>query len=92
MTEWTPPLPNVGVTDHREPLVNLLLDPVLWPLTRWAEHSQRTACRNAMVASTALAARRRELDETQDFVREVVARRSGGRGTVTVHVPAARLG
>lgn len=91
MTEWTPPLPNVGVTDHREPLVNLL-DPVLWPLTRWAEHSQRTACRNAMVASTALAARRRELDETQDFVREVVARRSAGRGTVTVHVPAARLG
>lgn len=73
-----------------------LLDPVLWPLTRWAEHSQRTACRNAMVASTALAARRRELDETQDFVREVIARRSGHpvtrTGTVTVHVPAARLG
>lgn len=72
--------------------MNLLLDPVMWPLNRWAQHSQRTACRNAMVASTALAARRRELDETQDFVREVIARRYGGRGTVTVHVPAARLG
>ena len=72
--------------------MNHLLDPVLWPLTRWAEHSQRTACRNAMVASTALAARRREHDEAQDFVREVIARRSGGRGTVTVRVPAARLG
>lgn len=72
--------------------MNLILDPVLWPLNRWAEHSQRTACRNARVASTALATRRRELDETQDLVREMIARRLAGRGTVTVQVPAARLG
>ena len=35
--------------------MNHLIEPMLRPLSRFAEHSQRQACRNAMVASTALA-------------------------------------
>jgi hypothetical protein len=55
--------------------MTLLITPMLLPLTRWAEHSQRGACRNAMIAATALTARRRERDEVQEYVDGVLARR-----------------
>ncbi|QNN52049.1 hypothetical protein [Nocardioides mesophilus] len=38
-------------------------------LSRWPVASQETARRNAMVASTALTQRRRELDEVEEFLR-----------------------
>jgi hypothetical protein len=69
-----------------------LVVPMLKPLTNWAENSQRQACRNAMVASTALAASRRERDETQDYVDSVLARRARRAGAATPSLPAARLG
>jgi hypothetical protein len=72
--------------------MNQLVGPLLLPLTRWAETSQRQACRNAMVASTALAAGRRERDETQEFVDSTLARRSRRAGAAPPTLPAARLG
>ena len=72
--------------------MNHLVGPFLRPLTRWAEQSQLTACRNAMVASTALAAGRRERDETQEFVDSTLARRARRAGTATPSLPAVRLG
>jgi hypothetical protein len=72
--------------------MNQLVGPLFLPLTRWAENSQRQACRNAMVASTALAAGRRERDETQEFVDSVLARRARRAGTAPPSLPAARLG
>ncbi len=68
------------------------LVPAWHPLTRWAESSQRTACRNAMVASTALTASRRERDEAQAFVETMIARRSRRAGAAPPTLPAARLG
>jgi hypothetical protein len=72
--------------------MNQLVGPMLLPLTRWAENSQRNACRNAMVASTALAAGRRERDETQEFVTSELARRARRAGAAPPSLPAARLG
>lgn len=46
---------------------------VVGTVQRWALDSQRTACRNAMVAGTALAARRAEREEVEEFL----AARSG---------------
>ena len=69
-----------------------LVGPMFLPLQRWAENSQRQACRNAMVASTALAAGRRERDETQEFVHSVLARRARRAGAAPPSLPAARLG
>jgi hypothetical protein len=69
-----------------------LVGPLFRPLTRWAENSQRAACRNAMVASTALAAGRRERDETQEFVHSTLARRAHRAGAAASSLPAARLG
>lgn len=44
----------------------------IWTITRraarWHVHSQETARRNAMVASTALTQRRVELDEVEEFL------------------------
>ena len=45
-------------------LISYALLPVAGPITHWAQHSQRQACRNAMVATTALAAGRREREST----------------------------
>lgn len=59
--------------------MNHLIDPMLLPLTRWAEHSQRNACRNAMVASNALSAGRQERAETQHFVEHLIAHRQTPR-------------
>ncbi len=72
--------------------MNHIIDPVLRPLARWAEHSQRGACRNAMVATTELHERRRERDEAQEFVAELIARRSPRAGAALPAPPAARLG
>jgi hypothetical protein len=52
-----------------------LIDPMIRPLARWAEQSQRQACRNAMVASTALTQGRRERDEVREFVEATLVRR-----------------
>ena len=75
--------------------MNQLVGPLFLPLTRWAEKgqsSQRQACRNAMVASTDLAASRRERDETQEFVAAALARRARRAGAAPPSLPAARLG
>lgn len=37
-------------------------------VTRWSVDSQQRARRNAMIASTALAQRRAELDEVEEFL------------------------
>ncbi len=73
-------------------LVTQVLWPVTRPLTQWAEVSQRHACRNAMVASTAITATRRERDEVQDFVETLIARRTGRAGPTSPSLPSARLG
>ena len=72
--------------------MNHLIEPMLRPLTRWAEESQRKACRNAMVASTALTAGRRERDEVQLFVDTTLAHREPRAGAAPPSLPAARLG
>jgi hypothetical protein len=72
--------------------MNQLVGPLFLPLTRWAENSQRTACRNAIVATTALAAHRRERDETREFVDSVLAQRARRAGAAPPSLPAARLG
>ena len=46
-------------------------------LSHWAAHSQQRACRNAMVASTALQADRLARAEAQAFVETLIAHRSG---------------
>ena len=72
--------------------MNQLIQPMIRPLTRWAEQSQQRACRNAMVASTALTAGRRERDEVQEFVEAALARRKPRVGAAPPSLPAARLG
>jgi hypothetical protein len=71
-----------------------VIDPILRPLSKWAhgfaEHSQRQACRNAMVASTAIAAGRQEREEVQLFVETMLARRA--RVDVVPRAPAAHFG
>jgi len=56
--------------------MNHLIEPMLRPLSRFAEHSQRQACRNAMVASTAITASRQDREEVQLFVETMLARRA----------------
>ncbi len=76
--------------------MNQFIQPVLRPLARWAEHSQRQACSNALVASDALSAGRRERDEVETFIREFVTATAAGRqarsaaGASALHL--ARLG
>ena len=67
-------------------LVTQMLWPVSRPLTQWAENSQRHACRNAMVASTAITATRRERDEVQEFVETLIAAVSPSRARIS-HSP-----
>jgi hypothetical protein len=69
-----------------------LIEPMLRPLSRWAEHSQRQACRNAMVASTALAANRLEREEVKLFVEETLARRAPVAEAVPTPPATAQLG
>ncbi|MET0999193.1 MAG: hypothetical protein ABWX73_10790 [Marmoricola sp.] len=70
--------------------MNQLIEPMLRPLTRWAEQSQRQACRNAMVASTALTAGRRERDEVEEFIQVTLARRRPVAADESTHLAAAR--
>jgi hypothetical protein len=72
--------------------MNHLIEPMLRPLSRFAEHSQRQACRNAMVASTALTARRQEREEVQVFVEEMLARRAPATDPLPAPRKAAQLG
>ena len=70
---------------------------VLGRLTQdWAERSQQQACRNAMVATTALTAARRERDEVEELVAQLLTRRSPDAphrvGTASPRLPASRLG
>ena len=71
--------------------MNLLIEPMLRPLTMWAEQSQRQACRNAMVASTALTAGRQEREEVQQFVARMLAHRAQV-AAVPATAAAAQLG
>jgi len=68
-----------------------LMEPMLRPLAWWAEQSQRQACRNAMVASTALTAGRRERNEVQEFVEEVLAHRQPRAGGAPASLSEASL-
>ena len=72
--------------------MNQLIEPMFWPLALWAQGSQRQACRNAMVASTALTAGRRERDEVQEFIELALAHREPRAGAAPPSHPAARLG
>ncbi len=83
--------------------MNQLVGPFLRPVRRWAEDSQRAACRNAMVAATSLAAGRKERDETREFVAAVLAHRARPTDPTTAPtahstapttgtLPATRLG
>jgi hypothetical protein len=71
--------------------MNHLIEPMLRPLSRFAEHIQRQACRNAMVASTALATSRQEREEAQQFIETILARRASG-DVSPVAPAAAQLG
>jgi hypothetical protein len=63
-----------------------VLGPLVDAVRRWPVESQLQARRNAMIAATALAQRRAELDEVEEFlaaiggapVREVAARAAHG--------------
>ena len=44
-------------------------------LTDWPARSQQAACRNALVASTALAERRRQRCEVEEFLADYLAKR-----------------
>ena len=73
-------------------LVTQMMWPVRRPLSQWAENRQLHACRNAMVASTAISTTRRERDEVQEYVETLIARRSSRAGHASPSLPAARLG
>lgn len=72
--------------------MNHLVGPIFRPLRLWAAGSQRRACRNAMVAATALTATRRERDETQEFIDSVLAHRARPADSAAPTLPAVRLG
>lgn len=71
-----------------------LTPPVFWPVWILAQHSQRRACRNAMVATTALTALRHEREETEELVDELLSRRATGPDTAwhAQHPDVVRLG
>ena len=66
--------------------------PIAGPLAQWAERSQQHACRNAMVASTAISAGRRERVEAQEYVDTLLTHRARRAGPASPTLPAARLG
>lgn len=61
--------------------------PVRTRVARWSETAQRGACRNAMVASTALTQARRERTEVEEYVVGTLARRAGGTPLLTDSLP-----
>lgn len=62
------------------------------PISRWAKRSQQRACRNAMVASTALTDARRERTEVEQYVVGTLARRQHARTDRTPRVRTASGG
>ncbi|MBB6626671.1 hypothetical protein H5V45_04975 [Nocardioides sp. KIGAM211] len=50
------------------PLVAHSVTPLVHAVTRWPVESQQRARRNAMIASTALAQRRAEIDDVEEFL------------------------
>lgn len=67
--------------------MNLFRQPLLW-LEAWAISSQQGARRNAMVATTALARRRAELLEVEEYLAGLTARTLVA--TVAVHPATAQ--
>ncbi len=49
-------------------VTTLLIDRLVDPVRRWPVESQLRARRNAMIASTALAQRRAELEDVEEFL------------------------
>lgn len=72
--------------------MNHLIQPVLRPVSRWAERSQQRACRNAMVASASVSAGRRERDEVHEYVVSLLARRDAAVADGSDRGHAAGLG
>jgi hypothetical protein len=58
-------------------------------VTGWPVRSQQTARRNAMVAGTALAERRREREEVEEFLAQHHAARAAATQTLRVGVRPA---
>lgn len=50
------------------PITSRLQSSLVTSVHHWAVDSQRSACRNAMVAGTALAVRRAEREEVEEFL------------------------
>lgn len=50
------------------PITSYLLDRTVGAVRRWPVETQLRARRNAMIASTALAQRRAELDDVEEFL------------------------
>ncbi len=69
------------------PITSRLQSSLVTSVHRWAVDSQRSACRNAMVAGTALAVRRAEREE----VEEVLAGRVPGPATEQDRLDALQL-
>jgi hypothetical protein len=68
--------------------MNLLSIP-MQRLESWAVASQQQARRNAMIASTAAAQRRAELNEVEDFLAALSAPSNLGQDAVEHAAPAA---
>lgn len=62
---------------------------VLTLVSQWPVRSQQVARRNAMVACTALADRRRELEDVEEFLARHAETRAAGRATLEVAVRQA---
>jgi hypothetical protein len=60
--------------------------PLLELLTAWPVHSQQRARRNALLACTALAERRRELADVEEFLARRAAAQPSGPTTLDVAV------
>ena len=75
-----------------EDTMKYLTPPVFWPVLIIAQHSQRRACRNAMVATTALSALRHEREETEELVDELLSGRPAGAAWHAQDRDVVRLG
>jgi hypothetical protein len=84
LTPAKPPAPSVvptpgaagGDDEDREVTMWKTAQRSVRQVTEWHVRSQHVARRNALVASTALAARRREHDEAEEFLRSHLERRA----------------
>lgn len=62
---------------------------VLALVSQWPVRSQQVARRNAMVACTSLADRRRELEDVEEFLARHAEARAAGQATLEVAVRQA---